>query len=193
MGPDPRGRCRIQSTKCKVASRDLYSRPRPNSTRILFFLLCQPEACAGAVLRCTETRRARTAPAITPNLVGCVFNHSIINRPARASPKSPGPLANHRRPSPILANLVFHAILHAAHACGTPSDAPRRPLGSFFFSCFALAAPFRLNLFCEPRDPPRPRPRLRRKAEAARVSLLHLDSTRLTSTLSLPNQRLHLW
>ncbi|PHH86094.1 hypothetical protein CDD83_10769 [Cordyceps sp. RAO-2017] len=44
---------------------------------------------------------------------------------ARAHPKNrPGPLAKHRQPSPIVANVVLHAALPAAHAPGTRPDAP---------------------------------------------------------------------
>lgn len=88
-------------------------------------------ACAGAVLRCTVAMRPEPAPAVTLNLVRCVFTTppSSSSEEARAhSEKSPGPLANHRQPSPSLAILVLHAI-PTHHTLEAP--APTRRVTAF--------------------------------------------------------------
>lgn len=67
----------------------------------------------------------------------------IIKPAERAHPeKSPGPLSIHRPPSPILTNVVLHAISTSPRLATTLPTRPVAPHPSFFSLSFAASRPW---------------------------------------------------
>lgn len=97
----------------------------------------QPQArdsgCAQAVLRFTVAKRLQTAPAITLNLVRCVFT-TPHHQPARKRARIPKIARSPRKPSAAISNprqLGVARDLHAFYARGTCPDAPRHRIHTF--------------------------------------------------------------
>lgn len=95
-----------------------------------------PEArdsgCAQAVLRFTVAKRPQTAPAITLNLVHCVFT-TPHHQPAKRA-RIPKIARSPRKPSATISNprqLGVARDLHAFYARGTCPDAPRHRIHTF--------------------------------------------------------------
>lgn len=83
-------------------------------------------ACAGAVLKCTVAKRRRTAPAITLNLVSCVFT-TPHHQAARERARIPKIARSPRKPSAAISNPRQLGVARDLHPPTLEAPAPTRP------------------------------------------------------------------
>lgn len=151
----------------------------------------QPEACAGIVLKCTVVSRARTAPAITPNLVSCVFTtpssaSARIPKIARSPRKPSASISNRRKPRVSRDFARRSRLRHPIRRAAPP------PGQDFFFSSHQLPSPLGLRLNSRsPRDPPRPRLRASQGCRCRNLPRPGILTVASFPPFPLPNSQSH--